>query len=144
MLNEKQQNTIELLSKGYTIKEVAKMLGIGERTIYTWKKENQEFISTLDSKMKLNKVVNETKNINEFNIKSREQLGKLYDVIYTLATEGRNESVRLSASTFLIDKMQGKDNEGITLTDNNKEEVDQKEMEEHFQEIIKKFKLGGN
>lgn len=48
-LNEKQRQAIPLLTTGHTQRQVAKMLGVNERTVSKWVRNNVEFAGELSS-----------------------------------------------------------------------------------------------
>ncbi|MBQ8891286.1 MAG: helix-turn-helix domain-containing protein [Bacilli bacterium] len=95
-LNEKQENTINMLVLGKSVEEVAKELNLNINTIYRWKK-SQKFKQAL--KVKQDTIFDEI--TSKLGIISIDALNVLYD----LMNNATNENNKLKASMFILDKI---------------------------------------
>lgn len=95
-LNEKQENTINMLVLGKSVEEVAKELNLNINTIYRWKKSR-----------KFKQVLRDKQDIIFDEIISK--LGAIgvdaINILYDLMQNATNENNKLKASMFVIDKL---------------------------------------
>lgn len=95
-LNEKQENTINMLVLGKSVEEVAKELNLNINTIYRWKK-SQKFKQALKDKQ--DTIFDEI--TSKLGVISIDALNVLYD----LMNNATNENNKLKASMFILDKI---------------------------------------
>ena len=99
MLKQKQLDAIEMIIQGKTKTAIAKELGMSRTNLYTWM-NNDEFIAELDrqrdiiSRQALSEIKGDTK--------------KLLEGLEKLALTSESESIRLSATTALLDRILGR------------------------------------
>lgn len=99
MLSSKQKKCIELMATGeYTQKEIAKKINITEKTICTWKK-NDEFMAALDNLVAVG--------IRSIAAKAFKTQVKLLD--------SKNEWVRFTAAKDILDRAGFKPDEKLKV-----------------------------
>jgi len=99
VLNEQQIDCIELMIKGETNSNIAKILDMRRATIYEWLKK-EEF------KVELDKRVQEIKKQVQSNILSKSE--PVIDKIIKIAMTSKSEKTSLDACTYLIDHVLGR------------------------------------
>lgn len=99
VLNEQQIDCIELMIKGETNSNIAKILDMRRATIYSWLK-SEEF------KVELDKRVQEIKKQVQSNILSKSE--PVIDKIIKIAMTSKSEKTSLDACTYLIDHVLGR------------------------------------
>lgn len=104
-LNEKQENTINMLVLGKSVEEVAQELNLNINTIYRWKK-SRKFKQALRDKQ--DTIFDEiTSKLGVIGVDA-------INVLYDLMQNATNENNKLKASMFIIEKLlQLKDYETI-------------------------------
>lgn len=95
-LNEKQENTINMLVLGKSVEEVAKELNLNINTIYRWKK-SKKFKQALKDKQ--DTIFDEI--TSKLGVISIDAL----NVLYNLMNNATNENNKLKASMFILDKI---------------------------------------
>lgn len=99
MLNENQIKAVHYMADGMNISDIARSLGVCRQTIYDWK-EKEEFIAELDRQIQRIKI--------EADKKLTSNLGRYVGELEKIAFTSKNEKVRLSALTYLIDRVLGR------------------------------------
>lgn len=95
-LNEKQENTINMLVLGKSVEEVAKELNLNINTIYRWKK-SRKFKQVLRDKQ--DTIFDEiTSKLGAIGVDA-------INILYGLMQNATNENNKLKASMFVIDKL---------------------------------------
>lgn len=104
-LNEKQENTINMLVLGKSVEEVAQELNLNINTIYRWKK-SRKFKQALRDKQ--DTIFDEI--TSKLGVIGVDAINVLYDLMHNAT----NENNKLKASMFIIEKLlQLKDYETI-------------------------------
>lgn len=95
-INEKQENTINMLVLGKSIEEIAKELNLNINTIYRWKK-SRKFKQALRDKQ--DTIFDEiTSKLGVIGVDA-------INILYDLMQNATNENNKLKASMFIIDKL---------------------------------------
>ena len=100
VLNDKQKTAIQMLLEGKTKSDIAKELKMSRTTLYSWINDNEEFSAELNrsrekiSREALSELKGDTK--------------KLLAGLEKLALTSDSESIRLQATTALLDRILGK------------------------------------
>lgn len=104
MLKDNQLEAIDyLIRSGNTKQDIAKMVGVSERTFYRWLKD-KEFIAKWQEQLDdfQTNLSREAKN------KMSTKLGMAIDNIVEIANHGGSEKVRFDANVFIYESLLGK------------------------------------
>lgn len=104
MLKDNQLEAIDyLIRSGNTKQDIAKMVGVSERTFYRWLKD-KEFITKWQEQLDdfQTNLSREAKN------KMSTKLGMAIDNIVEIANHGGSEKVRFDANVFIYESLLGK------------------------------------
>lgn len=109
-LTEKHFDAIELIVEGRTMVDVAKIVGIGRRTLYRWM-EDGNFKAELHKR----KQVLET----EANEKICSRLDMYVEEMHKLAMTSKSDKVKQDALTYLMDRVLGRPTSKISNIEGN-------------------------
>lgn len=94
-LDDRQLEAIELLSKGETVSNTAKIVGVNRKTIAAWKKQDK-FMAELDKCVALLKKIGRDKII--------QNVEQSIENIIDLANNSSDPRVKLQANKYLVDQ----------------------------------------
>ena len=99
VLNEKQIQAIELLAKGETISDVAKMVGVSRQSVSTWKNNNKVFKDELAKYVQGLKSGIDTKIMNNIH--------PLVDRLIKIALKSKSDKTSLEAIEYALNRVLG-------------------------------------
>lgn len=126
-LNDKQMRAIELLANGENKQTTAKMVNVNPKTIYAWLKMDV-------FKDELERQVIELKK--QIETKLAVQVEPLMDNLIKLALTSKDESIKLKATTYALDRLYGK---ATSKQDINVTTVDKTAQLENIDDILKEI-----
>ena len=125
-LNTKQLKAIELLASGETKSGTAKKIGVNQKTIYAWYKQDK-------FKDELDKKVIEVKR--EVGVKLALNVEPLMDKLIDIALKSKDERVSLQAITYALDRLYGKTTTKIETKDTTKQITNVEDIKEMLNDI---------
>ena len=126
-LNDKQMRAIELLANGENKQTTAKLVNVNPKTIYAWL-EMDVFKDELDRQVIELKKQIETK--------LAVQVEPLMDNLIKLALTSKDESIKLKATTYALDRLYGK---ATSKQDINVTTTDKTAQLENIDDILKEL-----
>ena len=126
-LNDKQMRAIELLANGENKQTTAKLVNVNPKTIYAWLKMDV-------FKDELERQVIELKK--QIETKLAVQVEPLMDNLIKLALTSKDESIKLKATTYALDRLYGK---ATSKQDINVTTVDKTAQLENIDDILKEI-----
>ena len=126
-LNDKQMRAIELLANGENKQTTAKLVNVNPKTIYAWLKMDV-------FKDELDRQVIELKK--QIETKLAVQVEPLMDNLIKLALTSKDESIKLKATTYALDRLYGK---ATSKQDINVTTVDKTAQLENIDDILKEI-----
>ena len=126
-LNDKQMRAIELLANGENKQTTAKLVNVNPKTIYAWLKMDV-------FKAELERQVIELKK--QIETKLAVQVEPLMDNLIKLALTSKDESIKLKATTYALDRLYGK---ATSKQDINVTTVDKTAQLENIDDILKEI-----
>ena len=136
VLNEKQMQAIELIAKGETLTDVARIIGASRTSVSTWKNKNELF------KAQLNKYIQGMKDGVDKRIMNN--INPLIDRAIRIALKGKSDKTSLDAIIYLLNRVLGTPtNKTQDITDTDKEDntVDINSLLEEIKEEKPKLEL---
>ena len=136
VLNEKQMQAIELIAKGETLTDVARIIGASRTSVSTWKNKNELF------KAELNKYIQGMKDGVDKRIMNN--INPLIDRAIRIALKGKSDKTSLDAIIYLLNRVLGTPtNKTQDITDTDKEDntVDINSLLEEIKEEKPKLEL---
>ncbi len=136
VLNEKQMQAIELIAKGETLTDVARIIGASRTSVSTWKNKNELF------KAELNKYIQGMKDGVDKRIMNN--INPLIDRAIRIALKGKSDKTSLDAIIYLLNRVLGTPtNKTQDVTDTDKEDntVDINSLLEEIKEEKPKLEL---
>ena len=136
VLNEKQMQAIELIAKGETLTDVARIIGASRTSVSTWKNKNELF------KAELNKYIQGMKDGVDKRIMNN--INPLVDRAIRIALKGKSDKTSLDAIIYLLNRVLGTPtNKTQDITDTDKEDntVDINSLLEEIKEEKPKLEL---
>ena len=136
VLNEKQMQAIELIAKGETLTDVARIIGASRTSDSTWKNKNELF------KAELNKYIQGMKDGVDKRIMNN--INPLVDRAIRIALKGKSDKTSLDAIIYLLNRVLGTPtNKTQDVTDTDKEDntVDINSLLEEIKEEKPKLEL---
>ena len=136
VLNEKQMQAIELIAKGETLTDVARIIGASRTSVSTWKNKNEVF------KAELNKYIQGMKDGVDKRIMNN--INPLVDRAIRIALKGKSDKTSLDAIIYLLNRVLGTPtNKTQDVTDTDKEDntVDINSLLEEIKEEKPKLEL---
>ena len=136
VLNEKQMQAIELIAKGETLTDVARIIGASRISVSTWKNKNELF------KAELNKYIQGMKDGVDKRIMNN--INPLIDRAIRIALKGKSDKTSLDAIIYLLNRVLGTPtNKTQDVTDTDKEDntVDINSLLEEIKEEKPKLEL---
>ena len=136
VLNEKQMQAIELIAKGETLTDVARIIGASRTSVSTWKNKNELF------KAELNKYIQGMKDGVDKRIMNN--INPLVDRAIRIALKGKSDKTSLDAIIYLLNRVLGTPtNKTQDVTDTDKEDntVDINSLLEEIKEEKPKLEL---
>lgn len=136
VLNEKQMQAIELIAKGETLTDVARIIGASRTSVSTWKNKNEVF------KAELNKYIQGMKDGVDKRIMNN--INPLIDRAIRIALKGKSDKTSLDAIIYLLNRVLGTPtNKTQDVTDTDKEDntVDINSLLEEIKEEKPKLEL---
>ncbi|MCW6086974.1 MULTISPECIES: helix-turn-helix domain-containing protein [Clostridium] len=98
-LSQQQLKAIELLLKGTSINDIAKITGVSRQTISTWKNKNEVFKAELDKSLQDLK--------SEVNNKILLNIEPLVDKLVRIALKSNSDKTSLDAIIYAINRLCG-------------------------------------
>ncbi|NFC29193.1 carbon monoxide dehydrogenase [Clostridium botulinum] len=98
-LSQQQLKAIELLLKGTSINDIAKITGVSRQTISTWKNKNEVFKAELDKSLQALK--------SEVNNKILLNIEPLVDKLVRIALKSNSDKTSLDAIIYAINRLCG-------------------------------------
>ena len=126
-LNDKQMRAIELLANGENKQTTAKLVNVNPKTIYAWLKMDL-------FKDELERQVIELKK--QIETKLAVQVEPLMDNLIKLALTSKDESIKLKATTYALDRLYGK---ATSKQDINVTTTDKTAQLENIDDILKEI-----
>ena len=126
-LNDKQMRAIELLANGENKQTTAKLVNVNPKTIYAWLKMDV-------FKDELDRQVIELKK--QIETKLAVQVEPLMDNLIKLALTSKDESIKLKATTYALDRLYGK---ATSKQDINVTTTDKTAQLENIDDILKEI-----
>ena len=126
-LNDKQMRAIELLANGENKQTTAKLVNVNPKTIYAWLKMDV-------FKDELERQVIELKK--QIETKLAVQVEPLMDNLIKLALTSKDESIKLKATTYALDRLYGK---ATSKQDINVTTTDKTAQLENIDDILKEI-----
>ena len=126
-LNDKQMRAIELLANGENKQTTAKLVNVNPKTIYAWLKMDV-------FKDELERQVIELKK--QIETKLAVQVEPLMDNLIKLALTSKDESIKLKATTYALDRLYGK---ATSKQDINVTTTDKTAQLENIDDILKEL-----
>ena len=126
-LNDKQMRAIELLANGENKQTTAKLVNVNPKTIYAWLKMDV-------FKDELDRQVIELKK--QIETKLAVQVEPLMDNLIKLALTSKDESIKLKATTYALDRLYGK---ATSKQDINVTTTDKTAQLENIDDILKEL-----
>ena len=126
-LNDKQMRAIELLANGENKNTTAKLVNVNPKTIYAWLKMDV-------FKDELDRQVIELKK--QIETKLAVQVEPLMDNLIKLALTSKDESIKLKATTYALDRLYGK---ATSKQDINVTTTDKTAQLENIDDILKEL-----
>ena len=136
VLNEKQMQAIELIAKGETLTDVARIIGASRTSVSTWKNKNELF------KAELNKYIQGMKDGVDKRIMNN--INPLIDRAIRIALKGKSDKTSLDAIIYLLNRVLGtptNKTQDITDTDKEYNTVDINSLLEEIKEEKPKLEL---
>ena len=136
VLNEKQMQAIELIAKGETLTDVARIIGASRTSVSTWKNKNEVFKAELDKYVQGMKDGVDKRIMNNIN--------PLIDRAIRIALKGKSDKTSLDAIIYLLNRVLGTPtNKTQDVTDTDKEDntVDINSLLEEIKEEKPKLEL---
>ena len=136
VLNEKQMQAIELIAKGETLTDVARIIGASRTSVSTWKNKNELFKAELDKYVQGMKDGVDKRIMNNIN--------PLIDRAIRIALKGKSDKTSLDAIIYLLNRVLGTPtNKTQDITDTDKEDntVDINSLLEEIKEEKPKLEL---
>lgn len=136
VLNEKQMQAIELIAKGETLTDVARIIGASRTSVSTWKNKNELFKAELDKYVQGMKDGVDKRIMNNIN--------PLIDRAIRIALKGKSDKTSLDAIIYLLNRVLGTPtNKTQDVTDTDKEDntVDINSLLEEIKEEKPKLEL---
>lgn len=136
VLNEKQMQAIELIAKGETLTDVARIIGASRTSVSTWKNKNEVFKAELDKYVQGMKDGVDKRIMNNIN--------PLIDRAIRIALKGKSDKTSLDAIIYLLNRVLGTPtNKTQDITDTDKEDntVDINSLLEEIKEEKPKLEL---
>ena len=136
VLNEKQMQAIELIAKGETLTDVARIIGASRTSVSTSKNKNELF------KAELNKYIQGMKDGVDKRIMNN--INPLIDRAIRIALKGKSDKTSLDAIIYLLNRVLGTPtNKTQDVTDTDKEDntVDINSLLEEIKEEKPKLEL---
>ena len=136
VLNEKQMQAIELIAKGETLTDVARIIGASRTSVSTWKNKNELF------QAELNKYIQGMKDGVDKRIMNN--INPLIDRAIRIALKGKSDKTSLDAIIYLLNRVLGTPtNKTQDVTDTDKEDntVDINSLLEEIKEERPQLKL---
>ena len=99
VLNEKQMQAIELIAKGETLTDVARIIGASRTSVSTWKNKNEVFKAELDKYVQGMKDGVDKRIMNNIN--------PLIDRAIRIALKGKSDKTSLDAIIYLLNRVLG-------------------------------------
>ena len=136
VLNEKQIQAIELIAKGETLTDVARIIGVSRTSVSTWRNKNELFKAELDKYVQGLKDGVDKRIMNNIN--------PLVDRAIRIALKGKSDKTSLDAIIYLLNRVLGTPtNKTQDVTDTDKEDntVDINSLLEEIKEEKPKLEL---
>ena len=136
VLNEKQIQAIELIAKGETLTDVARIIGVSRTSVSTWRNKNELFKAELDKYVQGLKDGVDKRIMNNIN--------PLVDRAIRIALKGKSDKTSLDAIIYLLNRVLGTPtNKTQDITDTDKEDntVDINSLLEEIKEEKPKLEL---
>ena len=126
-LTDQQYRAIELLANGESDKNVADIIGVNRKTVWAWRKTDL-FKDELDRQiLELKKQIES---------KLAMQVEPLMDNLIKLALTSKDESIKLKATTYALDRLYGK---ATSKQDINVTTTDKTAQLENIDDILKEI-----
>ena len=136
VLNEKQMQAIELIAKGETLTDVARIIGASRTSVSTWKNKNEVFKAELDKYVQGMKDGVDKRIMNNIN--------PLIDRAIRIALKGKSDKTSLDAIIYLLNRVLGtptNKTQEVTDTDKEHNTVDINSLLEEIKEEKPKLEL---